>query len=252
MKDLYSFHTSIEDFEKYYEVVKKVYLDIFEEVGIGKDTMIVLAAGGDFTADYTHEFQTRLESGEDVVYLNRETGQAFNKEVAPEDVANQDKYEMFKASEVGNIFPLGTKYSKAFNYEFIDSDGSKKPVIMGSYGIGISRLMGVLVEKFNDDKGIIWPVNVAPFKVHLVDIQKSNEASEVYNTLNQNGIDVLWDDRESTAGEKFAVADLIGCPIRVVISQRSLESGGIEIKKRNENESKVIPISELVNFINNG
>ena len=170
---------------------------------------------------------------------------AYNKEVAPEDVQDENKYERFNASEVGNIFPLGTKFSTAFEYDFVDADGSRKPVIMGSYGIGTSRLMGVLVEKFHDDKGIIWPENLAPFKVHLIDLRQPEKASEIYDSLVSSGVEVLLDDRETTPGEKFADADLIGCPFRVVVSEKSLAAGGVEVKRRNEKESRIVAIEEL-------
>lgn len=251
MKDLYSFHTSEADLKKFYNEAKKVYMDIFKEIGIGKDTVIALASGGDFTKDYSHEFQTRCENGEDTIYLDKTSGIAYNKEVKPDGAENNPNFEAFVASEVGNIFPLGTKFSKAFGYEFTDSDGKKKPVITGSYGIGTSRLIGVLVEKFHDDKGIIWPRNVAPFLVHLVDIQQPEKSKKIYEELIDQGIDVLWDDREMSPGEKFADADLIGCPVRVIVSSRSLQNGGVEVKKRNEKESQTLSIEKMIEYVNN-
>jgi prolyl-tRNA synthetase len=251
MKDLYSFHADEADLKRFYEEAKKVYLDIFEEIGIGKDTMIALASGGDFTKDYSHEFQTRCENGEDTIYLDKKTGIAYNKEVKPEGADTDPNFEIFNAAEVGNIFPLGTKFSKAFGYEYTDKDGSKKPVITGSYGIGTSRLMGVLVEKFHDEKGILWPVSVAPFGVHLVDIQQPVEAKKIYERLQKEGVEVLWDDREMSPGEKFADADLIGCPVRIIISSRSLEAGGIEVKLRSERESKTVPVEKLLEGLRN-
>ncbi len=251
MKDLYSFHASEADWKKFYEESKKVYMSIYEEIGIGKDTVIALASGGDFTSEFSHEFQTRCESGEDIVYLNKTTGIAYNKEVKPEGADTNPDFEIFNASEVGNIFPLGVKFTKAFGYEYTDKDGSKKPIIMSSYGIGISRLMGVLVEKFHDDKGIIWPLSVAPFLVHIVDLQQPDEAKKIYNKLKDAGIDALWDDREMSPGEKFADADLIGCPIRVLVSARSLQNGGVEVKHRNETENKIIAVDKLTEYIKN-
>jgi prolyl-tRNA synthetase len=251
MKDLYSFHTDETDLKKFYEDAKRVYMDIFNEIGIGDDTVVALASGGDFTKDYSHEFQTRCDNGEDTIYFDKTTKIAYNKEVKPEGADNNPNFEVYSASEVGNIFPLGTKYSKAYGYEYTDKDGSKKPVVMGSYGLGTSRLMGVLVEKFHDDKGIIWPKNVAPFSVHLIDLQQTDEAQKCYDKLKKNGIDVLWDDRDLSAGEKFANADLIGCPVRVVISKRSLDQEGLEVKLRNESESKIISSDNLKEFIEN-
>lgn len=246
MKDLYSFHATEEDFKQYYEKVKSVYMDVYKELGLGDDTYIVLASGGDFGKDYSHEFQTRLDTGEDTIYRNKETGEVFNKEVLPEGAEGSDKYEMFKASEVGNIFTLHSKYIEAFGYYFTDKDGVNKLPVMGCYGIGISRLMGVLVEKFHDDKGIVWPKNVAPFRVHLVDIRTAEKGEEIYNSLIGAGIEVLWDDRDVSVGDKFAGADLIGCPIRVVVSDRSLAAGGVEVKMRSETESRIVPIDQII------
>lgn len=251
MKDLYSFHVDEADFKRFYDEAKVVYMDIFKEIGIGDDTMIALASGGDFTKDYSHEFQTRCENGEDTIYLDKTTGIAYNKEVKPEGADNDPNFEIFSASEVGNIFPLGVKFTKANNYEYTDKDGAKKPIIMGSYGIGISRLMGVLVEKFHDEKGILWPKNVAPFLVHLIDLKQTDEAKEIYETLKKQNIDVLWDDREASAGEKFAEADLIGCPVRVLVSSRSIQSGGVEVKLRTESEGKIVSIEKLIEYIKN-
>ncbi|HAI22512.1 TPA: prolyl-tRNA synthetase [Candidatus Collierbacteria bacterium] len=251
MKDLYSFHANEADWKKFYEESKKVYMSIYKEIGIGKDTVIALASGGDFTNEFSHEFQTRCESGEDIVYLNKTTGVAYNKEVKPEGADTNSDFEIFNASEVGNIFPLGVKFTKAFGYEYTDKDGSKKPIIMSSYGIGTSRLMGVLVEKFHDDKGIIWPLSVAPFLVHIVDLQQPEETKKIYEKLKDAGIDALWDDREMSPGEKFADADLIGCPVRVLVSARSLQNGGVEVKRRNETENKIISVDKLMEYIKN-
>jgi prolyl-tRNA synthetase len=248
MKDLYSFHTSEEDLKKYYEVVKKAYINVFNDLGIGKDTVIALASGGDFTKDYSHEFQTRCEAGEDVIYLNKETGVAYNEEVAPQDALDQKgegKYEIFPACEVGNIFPLNTKFSKAFNYTFTDADGQEKIVYMGSYGIGPSRVMGVLVEKFNDENGIIWPKQVAPFQVHLVSLNGTEQKSEeLYAKLTKMNIEVLWDDRDISAGEKFIDADLIGNPIRLVLSKRN--NGLVEWKFRNNTKTELLDVEEVL------
>jgi len=251
MKDLYSFHANEADWKKFYEESKKVYMSIYKEIGIGEDTVIALASGGDFTNEFSHEFQTRCESGEDIVYLNKTTGVAYNKEVKPEGADTNPDFEVFNASEVGNIFPLGVKFTKAFGYEYTDKDGSKKPIIMSSYGIGTSRLMGVLVEKFHDDKGIIWPLSVAPFLVHIVDLQQPEETKKIYEKLKDAGIDALWDDREMSPGEKFADADLIGCPVRVLVSARSLQNGGVEVKRRNETENKIIAVDKLMEYIKN-
>ena len=245
MKDLYSFHISEESLKEYYNEVKQSYVTIFDNLGIGEDTVIALASGGDFTKDYSHEFQTRCEAGEDTIYLDKETGISYNLEVAPEDVeTNKDKYEVFPACEVGNIFPLNTKFSKAFEYTFTDSDGQQKPVYMGSYGIGPSRVMGVIVEKFNDENGIIWPEQVAPFKVHIIDIKSDGEAEKLYNQLTELDIEVLLDDRDISVGDKFADADLIGNPIRLTVSKRN--NGKIEWKNRTDSEGELLELDEVI------
>ena len=247
MKDLYSFHTDEADLKRYYEVAKESYKTIYQRLGIGNDTYISLASGGDFTKDYSHEFQTRCESGEDTIYLDKETGIAYNKEVAPTGAEGSDRFEEFRASEVGNIFPLNTKFSEAFDYYYTDKDGGKKIVYMGSYGIGTSRLVGVIVEKFHDDKGIIWPENVAPFRVSLISMNDAAEkAAEIYDVLTAAEVEVLWDDRDLSAGVKFADADLIGNPYRVVVGQKSLALGGVELKKRGEEEMEIVAVEEIV------
>jgi len=407
MKDLYSFHTSETNLKEYYEKSKEVYLRVFKRLGIGKDTVISLASGGSFTDDYSHEFQTLCETGEDTLYYDKSSNIYFNKEVAPskapnvnykdegmlprKDVEgkgiigvgelaeflnipvekttktlifetddnrvivaavrggydiNEDKlrkvakckalklasattvkkvtgaevgyagilnlpkdieifldesidnrlnfetgankthfhstninfgrdlpkpskfydikvakagdldpktgveYQVFKASEVGNIFPLYTKFTEAFNYRFIDRDGKEKPIYMGCYGIGPSRIMGIIVEKFHDEKGIIWPSSVSPFGVHLIGLDLRDESikskvGQVYKVLKENNVEVLFDDREeTTAGNKFADADLIGIPVRLVISKRTGDK--IEYKQRKESKSELLSIDQLL------
>lgn len=402
MKDLYSFHVSEADLKEYYELTKAAYTKTFERLGLGEHTLVVLASGGDFTKDFSHEFQTRCEAGEDIVFLVKSKNLAFNREIAPsqapaiddsheemkerEDVLgkgiigveelaeylhisvekttktilfedekgnviaaavrggyeiNEEKlckiagvsklklasaetvkqvtgadvgyagilnlsdsvrifmdesmkgrknfecganktdyhsininfgrdieepdqfydfkiakdgdfypetgeqYEVFKAAEVGNIFPLGVKFTKAFDFTFTDESGKQQPIYMGSYGIGTSRVMGVLVEKFADEKGIVWPAQVAPFDVHLISMKGAEEyAQTVYDQLQKAGVDVLWDDRNESAGSKFADADLIGIPVRLVVSPRNGEK--LEWKKRNEEQSEVIEFQEVL------
>lgn len=402
MKDLYSFHSSEEDLKRYYEEVKLAYLRLFDRLGLGEDTMVVLASGGDFTKEYSHEFQTRCDTGEDLVFYAKNTGIAYNREVAPsfappmddsaeemkekkevegagivgvdelasylsipvekttktilfetdtgdviaaavrgggyeinaeklqkisgyksvrmagadtvkkvtgaeigyagilnlpndvkvfydeslkgrknfETGANRtnyhtinvnfgrdipepeefydiktakegdrypgtgEEYEVFKGSEVGNIFPLNTKFSKAFGYTFKDETGADKPVYMGCYGIGTSRLMGVIAEKFSDEKGLSWPEAVSPFRVHLISLPGGEErAHTVYEELENNGIDVLWDDRAESAGVKFTDADLIGIPVRLVVSKKTGDQ--LEWKLRAQKETELIDIEEV-------
>lgn len=256
MKDLYSFHKDEEDLKKYYEDAKKVYLNFFREIGLGDDTFITLASGGDFTKDFSHEFQTLCDAGEDLIYLDRKNNIAYNKEVVNEENAKRlnvdfETLEQVKACEVGNIFPLNTKFTKANDFNYINEQGEKKEVYMGSYGIGPSRLMGVITEKFADVKGLVWPASVAPFSLHLISLAKEKDsetgktAEDIYKKLTSTGVEVLFDDRNESAGAKFADSDLIGIPMRVVVSDKSIEKGGVEIKERTKDEGEIISIEEL-------
>lgn len=410
MKDLYSFHTTVEDFKKYYEKSKDVYFRVFERLGLKDETVIVLASGGSFTDDYSHEFQTFCETGEDTLFYVKSKNVYYNREVAPsvapkieekdkkmlpkkdvlgkgiigvqeladylkipvekttktlifetddgrviaaavrggydvnenklrkivkckalklaskeivkkitgaevgyagilnlpkeveiyidESVNNRlnfecganktdyhsinvnfgrdiptpkkfydittakegdlhpetkEKYEVKKAAEVGNIFPLYTKFTDAFDYKFVDQDGKQKPIYMGCYGIGPSRIMGVIVEKYHDEKGIIWPETVAPYQIHLVGLDLKDKTTRYnnynfYNRLLNSGIEVLFDDREEvTAGEKFSDADLIGIPIRLVVSKRTGKK--VEYKKRGEKEARILSFEEVLKKI---
>lgn len=249
MKDLYSFHASAEDLENYYiNTAVPAYKKIFERVGA--NAVYTEASGGTFSK-FSHEFQVETENGEDTIYICGKCGLAKNIEVYEKgakctDCSSSDFRET-KASEVGNIFKLQDKYSKAFNLQFTENDGSKKIVLMGCYGLGTSRLMGVLVEKFHDDKGIIWPEAVAPFKVHLISLRGGEEkADEIYKTLLNAGIEVLYDDRDTSAGAKFADSDLIGIPYRLVVSQKTVEKDSVELKLRNKAEAELVKISEIV------
>lgn len=248
MKDLYSFHATKKDLDAYYENVKAVYLRIFERFGIGSDTVVALAGGGDFTKDYTHEFQTKCPAGEDTIYHDAANDVYYNSEVASPEI--QKSAESFSASEVGNIFPLGTKFSKAFGYSYTDDQGKSQPVHMASYGLGTSRVMGVLVEKFHDERGIIWPDAVAPFTVHLAslhpnDAEAAGNADAVYGKLRAAGIEVLYDDREGAApGEKLADADLLGVPWRAVVSQKT--DGKIEVKQRSASDTMLMDVTTLI------
>jgi prolyl-tRNA synthetase len=401
MKDLYSFHLSEADLKEYYETVKQTYVTIFERLGLGDATVISLASGGDFTKDYSHEFQTRLEAGEDVIFFDKKLGIGYNKEVAPSKAPttkqetelkemqevetkgitgvkalvmfmnttveqttktmifetddgrviaaalrgdyeiNEEKltkvvgcgslqlasaqtvkkvtgaeigyagllglpkeveiymddsmegrtnfemganktdyhnagvnfgrdleepeqfydfktakegdlnpetgeiYEVFAAAEVGNIFPLNTKFTKAFGYTYTDDQGKEQDVYMGSYGIGTSRVMGVLVEKYHDEKGIIWPKQVAPFQAYLISLRGGEEmAQDLYDQLQAKGVEVLWDDRDTSAGAKFGDADLLGIPTRLVISKKT--EGKVEWKNRESEETALLSIDEVV------
>ena len=252
MKDLYSFHTNQEDLDLYYERAIVAYNNIFKRFGLGDKTYLTFASGGSFSK-YSHEFQTLTEAGEDIIYTCEACKMAVNKEIIDDQdscpkCGNKNLQET-KAVEAGNIFKLGTKYSEPFDLKYQDKDGEKKTVIMGCYGLGISRALGTIVEVCHDEKGIIWPEEVAPFKIHLLSLNENEEAGKVYESLQKAGVEVLYDDRDLSAGEKFADADLIGCPYRVVISRKSLAAGGLEVKKRAEDTASIIPLTELVNYV---
>ena len=248
MKDLYSFHATAEDLENYYTTVAMpAYEKIFKRLGL--NALLTEASGGTFSK-FSHEYQVEIPSGEDTIYICEKCNLAKNKEIFEAGVkcsaCGGDKYRETKASEVGNIFKLQNKYSSAFNLQFTDRDGSKKPVLMGCYGIGTSRLMGVSVEKFHDDKGILWPEAIAPFKVHLLTLKGGEKAAdELYEALLKLGIEVLYDDREVSPGVKFADADLIGIPYRVLVSEKTLKAESVEVKKRDETEARLVKIQEL-------
>lgn len=259
MKDLYSFHKDQDDLMRFYEQMKKVYSNIYQEIGIGNDTYLTVASGGDFTPNFSHEFQTLTEAGEDLIYVDRKNKIAYNKEVVTEENAIKlgvdfDSLEKIKACEVGNIFPLDTRFSTALDYTYTDEKGEQQIIYMGSYGIGPSRLLGVVTEKLADEKGLVWPESIAPFSVHLIVLGKDKkaeahkQAESLYRQLTDAHVEVLFDDRELQAGEKFADSDLIGIPMRIVVSDKSLTAGGIEIKERRGTTSDIISIDQCVHM----
>lgn len=254
MKDLYSFSRTEEEFKKFYEICAQSYIKIFERVGIGDMTFRTIAAGGSFTTGLTDEFQTISKAGENIIFIDRAKKLAINKEVYTDENIkkfgfNKSKLEEEKSIEVGNIFPLGSKYSDALGLKTKDENGIEKSIIMGSYGIGLGRLLGTIVEVHHDEKGIIWPETVAPFQIHLIQIgegQAGKVAEKIYQDLKKQNIGVLYDDRkDKTPGEKFADCDLIGIPLRMVVSEKTLAKQSVEIKKRNEKTIKLIKISQI-------
>jgi len=258
MKDLYSFHADEKDLDEYYEKTKAAYFKIFERCGIKDLTYLTFASGGSFSK-YSHEFQTLSNTGEDAIFICGKCKLAVNKEIKGEtskcpDCGSEDFKEQ-KAIEVGNIFKLATKYSTPFDLKYRNEKGKENEVLMGCYGIGLSRLMGAIVEVFHDEKGIIWPEEVAPFKAHLIKIpnpksQIINFADDIYTTLQKSGVEILYDDREDVSpGEKFSDADLIGLPYRLVVSEKTGEK--IEIKKRNSNKIELVSEKELVKLLKN-
>ncbi|MCL4398134.1 His/Gly/Thr/Pro-type tRNA ligase C-terminal domain-containing protein [Patescibacteria group bacterium] len=236
MKDLYSLHASEEDFWKYYEEVKEAYLKIFSRLGL--NAIVTEASGGVFTDRHTHEFQVEAVSGEDTVYVDK-SGKGVNKEIFD---GVEAEYKKITAIEVGNIFAFGTYYSEKMGVYFTDKNGQKRPVWFGSYGIGPTRVMGTIVEIFHDDKGIVWPESVAPYKYHLIGLNGKGE--DIYKKLLDAGAEVLFDDRDVSAGEKFADADLIGIPYRLVVSDKTGDK--IEVKNRKTGEIELLKFDDLI------
>jgi prolyl-tRNA synthetase len=252
MKDLYSYSRSEAEHEAFYEQVKQAYLRVFDRVGLGEVTYFTFASGGAFT-QFSHEFQTTTEAGEDTIYLHKGKKIAINEEVLTPEVMKQlgverSELEEVKAAEVGNIFSFGTAKSEQLGLKFTDEDGKEKGVVLGSYGIGITRLMGVIVEHMADNKGLVWPEAVAPAQIHLIALGDSAEvtavADKLYDELTNSGKEVIYDDRDVSAGAKFADADLIGVPLRLTISVKTLAEDSVEVKKRNETSSKLVKLEQ--------
>ncbi len=253
MKDLYSFHSSEEDLNQYYEQLIKAYFKIFERLGLKDITYLTYASGGAFSP-YSHEFQTLCSSGEDLIYICNKCSIAINQEIideqkiCPECGGSDFKEE--KAVEVANIFKLGTKFSKAFGLHYIDQVGEKQDVIMGCYGIGPSRVMGTIAEVCHDEKGVKWPREIAPFSIHLISLKENESAEKIYQELMSNNWEVLYDDRDNVShGEKFADADLIGCPLRIVLSSKTLAKNQVELKFRDQDELIMLDIKELLDYL---
>jgi prolyl-tRNA synthetase len=252
MKDMYSIHTDEKDFWNFYEKSKVAYSKVFKRIGF--DFRIVEASGGVFTDKHTHEFQALNANGEDTIYMCDSCNFAINKEIFEGKIGGECKeckkgkmIEYKGAVEIGNIFPFGTYYSERMKVYYTSEEGKKIPVWFGSYGIGSTRNMGTWVEVSHDDKGIIWSKSISPFDVHLVELKgKSSEskAEEIYNKLKDVGVDVLWDDREVSAGEKFSDSDLIGIPVRLVVSERNGDK--IEWKERTSDKSELLSLEEVI------
>ncbi len=256
MKDLYSFHASQEDLDQYYDRVIEAYKNIFNRLGIGERTYLTFASGGTFSK-YSHEFQTLTDAGEDIIHVCEKCKVAVNEEIISEQpmcpVCGGPLVSQ-KAAEAGNIFKLGTKYSSAFGLTYKDENGEGKPVIMGCYGIGLGRLMGVMVEALSDEAGILWPKEASPFAIHLIELSSGNnevkeKAIALYQELIKGGVEVLFDERDVRAGEKFSDADLMGIPLRVVVSEKTLAVGEVELKERGKIETSRLPITELLSYI---
>jgi len=262
MKDMYSFHSTLEDLNQFYNQALQAYLKVFTRCGL--QVKAVEASGGIFTQNQSHEFQALTPAGEDLIIACEKCEFGQNSEVAT--VKEGDKCPKcssdlvkVKGIEVGNIFNLGTKYTDAFDVNFTAENGEQKKVLMGCYGIGTSRLVGAIVETFHDDKGIVWPKSVAPFQVHLISLsskdstvveQINSTAASLYDDLQAAGVEVLWDDRaEISAGAKFADADLIGIPLRLVVSEKTLRENSVEWKERSSEEARLVGVADIVEAV---
>lgn len=257
MKDMYSYTLSEELHQKFYDQTIAAYTRIFERVGLGSNTYLTFASGGAFT-QFSHEFQTVTDAGEDTIYIHKEKNLAINEEVLNDEVlsqlgVNRDELEEATAAEVGNIFSFGDTKSKELGLYYTDEIGKEIPVILGSYGIGITRLMGVIVEHSSDERGIVWPENIAPAKAYIArlgnDENVTHEADLLYNRLTENDISVIYDDRDRSAGDKFGDADLIGIPYRIVVSKKTAEAGRHELKKRTEDDVQLLDIETIVSTL---
>lgn len=255
MKDLYSFHRSTEDLNKFYARADRAYRAVFKRCALA--VYMTEASGGAFTKEFTHEYQAPSEAGEDLIFFCEKCDYAQNREIATLQEGDKcpkcaGKIASAKTIEVGNIFRLGTKYAEALGLYYADEKGTKNPVVMGSYGIGPGRVMGTIVETHHDGRGIIWPEHIAPYRAHLValggDGSKAKRGAEkLYERMQKKGIDVLYDDRdEKTAGEKFADTDLIGVPWRIVVSAGTVAKKGVEIKGRKEKQGIIISEQKLL------
>ncbi len=253
MKDLYTFSKSEKEHLEIYEEIKKAYINIFKRLGMGKETFVTFASGGVFSK-YSHEFQTVCSAGEDEIYICDRLGMAINKEVFNDEVLNdlgikKDECRIELSSEVGNIFSLGTKFSSTLDLRFKDELGESHDVIMGSYGIGPARVMGVMCELMSDENGLVWPHTVAPYALHLVSLHKEdgdevyNYAKDIYQKLLESNVEVIWDDRSGVGtGEKLGDADLLGIPMRVLVSAKTILEDSVEIKERvaKKEESEIV------------
>lgn len=260
MKDMYCFAMTEEENLTFYNKAMESYLAVFKRAGLGDITFVTSASGGVFTDKFSHEFQTICEAGEDNIYVHKDGQMALNEDIFNDETlkklaVEKSDFEIRKAAEVGNIFNFGTNKSEQLGLSVNDNSGEKKPVFLSSYGIGVTRLMGTVVEVLSDEKGIVWPKEIAPFQVHLLSLtaESKNLADVTYQTLTSRGIDVLYDDRDMRAGEKFTDADLIGIPTQVVVGAKALASnlpagkaGMLEVKDRATGKTRELAVEDLV------
>jgi prolyl-tRNA synthetase len=250
---MYSASLDEKQHESFYNACIDAYMRVFDRLGIGQDTFVTFASGGAFTK-FSHEFQTICDAGEDTVYMNSDRSVVLNEEVMDDETlkelgVNRQDLKPVITAEVGNIFNFGTQKSEEMDFSYTGHDGKKQFVYLGSYGIGITRVMGVIAEKMSDEKGLVWHTNVAPYNVYLASIgDVSEQANKIYDDLVSAGIEVLYDDRDVRPGDKFADADLMGIPYRVIISSRSLESDSVELKERTSDKTTEVKLSEINNY----
>ena len=256
MKDMYSFHASAEDLAAYYDETIEAYKRVYARLGLGDDTYVTFASGGAFTK-FSHEFQTICDAGEDYIYIHREKGIAINEEVIDDAVKelgiSGDELEKVKTAEVGNIFNFGTQKTDEMGLYFAGQDGEQQSLYIGSYGIGITRVMGVIAEKYSDDRGLVWADSVAPYRVYLASLGTDEavlrEAAQLHDELEAAAVSVLWDDSDRRPGEKFADADLTGLPHRVVVSAKTIAAGKYEYKARTGSETQLLTKEELIKLL---
>ncbi|OGL35368.1 prolyl-tRNA synthetase [Candidatus Saccharibacteria bacterium RIFCSPHIGHO2_12_FULL_47_17] len=256
MKDMYSLSRTAEEHEAFYQQAIEAYHKVFKRIGIDDKTFFTFASGGAFT-QFSHEFQTLLDTGEDTVFLDRNKKMAVNEEVMSDEVLAQlglekAKLDKERVAEVGNIFNFGITKAEQLGLQFSDESDQKQSVFLGSYGIGVTRLMGVVAELFADDKGLVWPQSIAPAHVHLVALpgsQNLQAAEKLYQQLTAAAVEVIYDDRGESAGKMFADADLLGIPLRLVISEKTLADGGFELKTRTESEAKLVSKNSIIDIV---
>ncbi len=250
MKDLYSYSKNEEEHSLFYNNMINSYMNFYKRVGLGEDTFVTVASGGVFTKNISHEFQTICDAGEDIVYIDREKNIAYNEEAIEESCVDKTTLEQAKTAEVGNIFSFGGDKSEKMGLFFMDNDGTNKPVILGSYGIGITRVMGVIVEKYADDKGLVWPKNISPYQIEIVSLFKDRddrvhlESEKLYNLL-KDKYEILFDDRNLGAGLKMADANLYGIPLQIIIGDKSLAKDSVEIKNRQTGEVVEVNVNDV-------
>jgi prolyl-tRNA synthetase len=258
MKDMYSYCATEKDHMDFYNKTTEAYLNVYKKVGLGDITFVTSASGGVFTDKFSHEFQTICDAGEDIIYVSKDNKVALNEEIFNDETLSKmgykkEDFEAKKAAEVGNIFTFGTRKCEELGLFFHDKDGVKQPVYLGSYGIGVTRLVGVLAEVFADEKGLVWPKEVSPFQVHLVRLGTGEGtvkyADDLYKKLTENNIEVLYDDRDLRPGEKFADSDLIGIPVRFVVSDKTVEQNKIEVKYRTKTDAEMMSEDEALSIL---